>query len=120
LIAVGSHRNGSVIPVLAQPGAKRNAILGERAGALRVAVTSPPEKGKANQAIQTVLADVFDCRPSQVELISGKTSRQKRFLITGLEPAELQARLAAILSGSGSSSGSGRSTGETDVQSRPR
>ncbi len=51
--------DGVVLPVLAHPGSKRDGILGERAGALRVAVTAPPEKGKANAAIQSVLADAL-------------------------------------------------------------
>jgi uncharacterized protein (TIGR00251 family) len=97
MIAPAAHPDGSVLPVLAQPGARRNAILGERAGALRVAVTAPPEKGKANEAIQSLLAEVFNRRPSQVSLISGASSRQKRFLLEGIDPAELSDRLAAII-----------------------
>ena len=42
MIAVSAHPEGTVLPVLAHAGAKRNAILGERAGALRVAVTAAP------------------------------------------------------------------------------
>jgi uncharacterized protein len=97
VIAISSHPVGAVLPVLAQPGARRNAILGERAGALRVAVTSPPEKGKANEAIQALLAEAFACRPSRITLISGATSRQKRFLLEGLDPAEVNERLTAFL-----------------------
>ena len=73
-----------VLPVLAQPGAKRNAILGERAGALRVAVTAPPEKGKANAAIQSVLAEAWAASEPD-HAVSGATSRQKRFLIGGID-----------------------------------
>ncbi len=97
MIVVTPHADGSVLPVVAQPGAKRNAILGERAGALRVAVTSPPEKGKANDAIQRILAQTLACRVSQIQLISGTTSRQKRFLVEGIAPADMNKRLAAIL-----------------------
>ncbi len=85
---------GAILPVLAQPGAKRNAILGERAGALRVAVTAPPEKGKANAAIQAVLAEASAARPRKITLLSGEASRQKRFLIAGITPEELSDRLA--------------------------
>jgi uncharacterized protein (TIGR00251 family) len=106
VITLTAHADGTVLPVHAQPGAKRNAILGERAGALRVAVTTPPEKGKANAAIQAVLAQSLGCRPSQIALLSGETSRQKRFLIGGLTPDDLQRRLTAVLPESGSGSGS--------------
>lgn len=97
MIELLPHDQGTIIPVHAQPGAKRNGILGERAGALRVAVTAAPEKGKANAAIQAVLAESLGCRPSQVSLISGETSRQKRFLVVAVSPEELQSRLAALL-----------------------
>jgi uncharacterized protein (TIGR00251 family) len=97
LIAIGSHPDGVVLPVLAHPGSKRNAVLGERAGALRVAVTAPPEKGKANAAVQAVLAEALGLKPAQLALLSGAGSRPKRFLIAGINPEELARRLAALL-----------------------
>jgi uncharacterized protein len=96
VIAVVSHKEGAVLPVLAHPGAKRNSILGERAGALRVAVTAPPERGKANEAIQALLAESLELKPSQLSLISGATSRQKRFLVEGIDAQQLSERLAAL------------------------
>jgi uncharacterized protein len=99
MISVIAHPEGAVLPVLAQPGAKRSAILGQRAGALRVAVTSQPEKGKANQAIAALLAKVLACRASQIALLSGATSRQKRFLFEGMTPEDLKDRLASVVPG---------------------
>ena len=97
MIELSPHAQGTIIPVHAQPGAKRNGLLGERAGALRVAVTAAPEKGKANAAIQAVLAESLGCRPSQIALLSGETSRHKRFLVQGISLEELQSQLAALL-----------------------
>jgi uncharacterized protein (TIGR00251 family) len=88
---------GTIVPVHAQPGAKRKGVLGERAGALRVAVTAAAEKGKANAAIQALLAELLGCRRSQISLLSGETSRQKRFLVAGMVPEELHARLRNVL-----------------------
>jgi uncharacterized protein (TIGR00251 family) len=93
VITLTTSPNGVLLPVLAHPGAKRNAILGERAGALRVAVTAPPDKGKANAAIQVVLAEALNCKPARIMLVSGATSRQKRFLIEGMTALQLQRRL---------------------------
>jgi len=104
MISLSVHAEGVVLPVLAQPGARRNAILGERAGALRVAVTAPPEKGKANEAIQDLLAKALACKSRQVTLLFGATSRQKRFLIGGITLEELKERLAAFVSDFGSTS----------------
>src|SRR4029078_10200047 len=91
------HCEGTIVPVHAQPGARRNAVVGERAGALRIAVTAAPEKGKANAAIQALLAESLGCRPSQVQILSGESSRQKRFLVSGLRPEELRRKIAALL-----------------------
>ena len=99
----------------------KSEIVGELAdGTLKVKIAAPPEKGKANQAIQALLAEAFACRPSRVSLISGATSRQKRFLLEGIDPAELSNRLAAILPNSESSSSPGSPPGEPGKRAHPR
>jgi uncharacterized protein YggU (UPF0235/DUF167 family) len=97
VVALTPHALGTVLAVRAQPGARKNGVLGERAGALRVAVSAAPEKGKANAAVRDVLADALGCKPSQVGLLTGETARDKTFLVTGLDPAELRARLDRLL-----------------------
>jgi uncharacterized protein (TIGR00251 family) len=99
VIALTAHPRGTVIPVRAQPGARRNGVLGERAGALRVAVSAAPEKGKANAAIRDVLAEALGCKASQVGILAGETSRDKTFLVTGVDPGELRSRLEQLLGG---------------------
>ena len=81
MIEFEADPRGVVIPVRAHAGARRNAILGVRQGMLRVAVTAAPEKGKANRAIVALLSEALDVPKSAIELISGETSPQKRFLI---------------------------------------
>ncbi|HXG11269.1 MAG TPA: DUF167 domain-containing protein [Gemmataceae bacterium] len=96
MILITEHAEGLVLPVRAQPRARRAGILGEQNGALKVAVTAPPEDGRANQALAEVLREALRVKRSQVELLSGATSRDKRFLIRGLPRAELEARLAVL------------------------
>ena len=91
------HAEGTVLAVRAQPGAKRAGVVGTHAGALRVAVTAAPERGKANAAVVAVLADVLGCRATQLVLLTGPTSREKRFLVTGIDPDALRARLAPLV-----------------------
>lgn len=91
------HAEGTVLPVRAQPNAKRNGVLGERNGALRVGVSAPPDKGRANAALVDVLSDTLKIARSAVALISGETARDKRFLVRGLTPDEVAARLAPLL-----------------------
>lgn len=88
---------GVVLQVKAQPGARRNGIAGEHAGALKVSVTQVPEKGKANDAIFDVLAESLGLKRSQLELVSGATSSQKRFLVTGISADELKLRIEKLL-----------------------
>ena len=97
MIAVADHAEGCVLPVRAQPGARKAGVLGEQNGALKVAVTAPPEDGRANQALVAALREVLGLKRSQVELISGRTSRDKRFLIRGVTRAELEKRLALLM-----------------------
>ena len=56
MIAIAEHADGCILPVRAQPGARKAGILGEHAGALKVAVTAPPEDGRANRALTEGLA----------------------------------------------------------------
>ena len=99
MIAVTETGAGCVLAVLAQARARRNGVVGEHAGALKVAVTAPPEDGKANRALVELLQNVLGVKRSQVELLAGETTRQKRFLIRNLAKQELQSRLARWLTG---------------------
>ncbi len=85
------------MPVKAQPGARRNGLAGEHAGALKVQVTQAPEDGKANAAVLDLLAGVLHVKHSEVKLLSGATSRQKRILVTGLSLTEVAKRLKSKL-----------------------
>lgn len=99
MIPVAEHAAGCVLPVRAQPGAKRNGIVGEQNGCLKVAVTAPADQGKANRALAEVLADGLGLRRSQVELLSGPAQRGKRFLLRGVTAAEMRVRLEGVLRG---------------------
>jgi uncharacterized protein (TIGR00251 family) len=98
MIVVTEHAEGCVLSVRAQPGARRAGVQGEQAGALKIAVTAPPEDGRANQALVEVLRKALGVKRSQLELIGGHTGRDKRFRIRGLTRTELEARLAELLS----------------------
>lgn len=88
-VTIIPHPEGALLSVRAQPGAKRNAVLGEQAGALKVAVTAPPEDGRANAALTDLLREWLGLKRSQVELVGGATNRNKTFLIRGITAEEL-------------------------------
>lgn len=93
MIALEPHAGGTILPVRAQPGSRRNEIRGQQDGALKVCVTQIAEKGKANKALVALLSKELSLRKSQLELLSGETSQQKRFLIRDITAADLAARL---------------------------
>ena len=74
MLDLQSHPDGTILPVRAQPGARRNEVRGLQDGCSKVCVTQAPEKGKANKAIVEVLAKWLGVRKSQIELISGETA----------------------------------------------
>jgi uncharacterized protein (TIGR00251 family) len=88
--------DGCILAVRAQPGAKKNAVLGVRNDRLRVAVQAPPDKGRANDAIVEVLAEFFGVKRSQVELVAGPTNRDKKFRLNGVRAAEVAAKIQTL------------------------
>jgi uncharacterized protein (TIGR00251 family) len=97
MIAVQLHAQGVILPVWARPGSKENELVDEHNGALRVAVTARPEGGRANESIIRVLADGLNLRIQQIALLSGASSRSKRFLIQGIRAEDLISRIEAAL-----------------------
>ena len=64
------------------PKSSRNEIVGlQPDGSLKVKVTAAPEKGKANAAICSFLADEFDVPKRNVEIVRGETSAVKHVKI---------------------------------------
>ena len=80
--------SGVLINIRAAPGAARDKVLGIHANALKIAVCAPALAGKANKALCRILAKKLAIKRSSVILHSGKTSRNKRFLLAGLSKAE--------------------------------
>jgi len=84
-----------------QPKARRERIEGivtEADGrvALKVAVTAPPENGKANAALVALLGKRWRLPKSAIEIVGGATDRRKTLLLRG-DPASLHATLTAFL-----------------------
>lgn len=98
-LTITPHPDGAVLAVRAQPGAKKDAVLGEHGGALKVAVTAPPEGGRANAAVIDLLRHWLGVRRSEVELVGGHTSRNKQVLVRGRSADELAAVIAGKLAG---------------------
>jgi uncharacterized protein len=80
-----SERNGELtFAVRVVPRASRDAIEGERAGALQVRVMAPPVDDRANQAVRRLLAERLNVPLSAVRIVTGEKSRNKQVVIAGV------------------------------------
>jgi uncharacterized protein (TIGR00251 family) len=58
-------------------------------GSLKIRLTAPPVDGAANEALVKFLSDTLSVSKSQVEIVSGHTSREKRLKINGMSEADV-------------------------------
>ena len=87
----------ATLAVWAQPGASRERIAGMMGDALKVAVSAPPEKGKANRAVEKLLAKALGLPASAVRVVGGETSRRKTVRCEGITAEALSERLETCL-----------------------
>ena len=79
--------------VRVQPRAGRDAIAGERGGALLVKVSAPPVEGAANAAVAKLLGRALGVAASGVSILRGESGRDKLVRVEGLSGAEVARRL---------------------------
>lgn len=89
--------DGISLEVRARPGARKPGITGVHDGALKVALKSPPEGGKANAELTAFLAEILALRRDQVTLARGAASRKKTILIAGRDESAVRLRLGQAL-----------------------
>ena len=73
------------IRVRLTPRAGREAIDGWRGKALRVRVSAPPVDGRANEALERLIASALGLPPSAVRVTAGARGRDKTVAIDGIE-----------------------------------
>lgn len=93
MIALHETAEGTTFAVKVQPRARRNAIVGEIGGALKIALTAPPLDGRATHACIEFLADVLDLPRSAVTIVSGQSNRKKIVRVSGTTPDYLRHKL---------------------------
>ena len=86
---------GVTLRVRVKPRASKDALSGEREGALVVRLTAPPVEGAANEALVLFLGKTLGVAPSAVRVVSGATGRNKVVRVSGLDEATARERLGA-------------------------
>ena len=101
MIELTDHPEGVLVAGPGSAGSAEGRRPRRAGGALKVAVTAPPEDGRANAALVEVLRDVLGVKRSQVELLSGADEPRQALL----DPRRCQGRvwpsasLSALLGG---------------------
>lgn len=89
MLDIRQEKNGASFAVKVAPRASHNKIAQIEDGVLKVRLTAPPVGGAANQALIKLLAKTLGLAKSQVQVIKGQKSRDKRILVQGLEPTQI-------------------------------
>ena len=85
---------GSRLHLRVRPGGRRDRIAGPFGERLKVEVSAPPERGKANEAVRRLLAEVLGIGRERVTLTAGLTSPDKVVRLAGLDTEEVRRRLS--------------------------
>ena len=89
------EKNGATFfSVRVVPRASKSEIAGEIDDSLKIRLCSPPVDGAANAELIKLLARTLGVSRSDVEIVSGQTSKTKRIQITGVTADELKSRLS--------------------------
>ena len=89
-----SEREGdALVRVRLQPRARRDEIVGERAGSLLVRVSAPPLDGRANDALCRLLAKAAGVAPGRASVVRGAAARDKLVRLEGVRAADAGAQL---------------------------
>ena len=93
---LNQRADGIDITIRVKPRASKSRVLGERSGAIEVAVAAPPVDGQANTELVRTLADFFDIAPSRIEIGTGKTGKNKIVRLRAIAMADVEQRLRAL------------------------
>jgi uncharacterized protein (TIGR00251 family) len=93
MIKIRETEDGIIIPAKIQPNSSKEKVIGEYADKLKIAVTSPPVKGKANKAIVKALAKWLSIKTSDVQIVSGEKSKDKEILVRNITKTDVQTLL---------------------------
>jgi uncharacterized protein (TIGR00251 family) len=81
------------------PSAVRTELRGVYGDRLKVAVSAPPEGGKANARLIEALAGWLDMRMDDVRVESGHATRDKVVAFSGMKEQDLRDKLNRLLHG---------------------
>lgn len=85
------------IAIKVVPGSSRDVIAGWLGDVLKVRVRAKPEQGKANAAVEKMLAKALGLPKQSVKITAGKTASRKTVEFEGLTLEQLREKVAVIV-----------------------
>lgn len=82
------------LPIKVVPGSSREGVAGWLGGALKIRVSAPAERGRANAAVEEILAKALGLPKQHVRIVAGTSAARKVVEIAGLSEAEIRQRLS--------------------------
>lgn len=76
--------NKTKISIKIHPNAARNEVVSFIEGVLRVRISAPPVKGKANKELIAFFSRLLHTRKDAISIIKGHTNKKKLVIIDGL------------------------------------
>jgi uncharacterized protein len=76
------------------PASSRNCIAGWLGETLKIRVTAPAERGKANAAVAAIIAEALGVSKECIRVVAGPASPRKTVEIDGLSESEVYQRLS--------------------------
>lgn len=76
------------------PGSSRNCIAGWLDETLKIRVTAPAERGRANVAVAAIMAEALGVPGECIRIVAGQASARKMVEIVGLSESEVYLRLS--------------------------
>ena len=92
-LAVQESASGVQFQVKAVPGSSKDRIVGVHGAALKITVTVPAERGRANARIVALLAEALGVPDGAVVIAAGTAHAHKQVRVLGVSAAALRERL---------------------------
>ena|SRR6185369_18017997 len=87
---------GAELRVKVVPGSSRDRIAGILGDALKIQVSAAPERGRANVAVERLIAKSLGVAESAVAVTVGHSTPRKTIRIAGMNGASVIARLNPV------------------------
>jgi len=90
MIPVGETTDGVVFNIRVIPRSSRCELAGIQGDALKLRITAPPVEGAANKECIRFLSDILGVKQSQVQIIAGHRSKNKKVAISGIRKRDIE------------------------------